>query len=75
MTVRGLPITSGTVAFYYIQYASVLAALSRPNQNDCPEALEVLAEVRAKYPDDPVFAEIISDNIEICNLVGQATGP
>jgi tetratricopeptide (TPR) repeat protein len=73
--VRGLPLTSGTVAFYYVQYASVLAALSRPNQNDCPEALEVLAEVRARYPDDPVFVEIINDNIEICNLVGQATGP
>jgi hypothetical protein len=33
----------------------VLAALSRPNQNYCPEALEVLREVSAKYPDDTVL--------------------
>lgn len=68
--VQGLPLTSGTVAFYYVQYGSVLAALSRPNQNYCPEALEVLGEVSAKYPDDPVFKGIIDENITICNLVG-----
>jgi tetratricopeptide (TPR) repeat protein len=73
--VRGLPLTSGTVAFYYVQYGSVLAALSRPNQNYCPDAFEVLEEVGAKYPDDPIFEEIIQENTAICNLVGRSSEP
>lgn len=73
--VRGLPLTSGTVAFYYAQYGSVLAALSRPNQNYCPEALEVLGEVRARFPDDPIFASIIDENVVICNLIGSESAP
>jgi tetratricopeptide (TPR) repeat protein len=73
--VVGLPLTSGNVGFYYIQYGSVLAALSRPNQNYCPAALEVLNEVRAKYPDDPIFEEIIQENVAICNLVSGASAP
>jgi len=72
--VRGLPLTSGTVAFYYAQYGSVLAALSRPNQNYCQEALQVLDEVRDKYPDDQTFNQIIDENIIICDLVEQRSG-
>lgn len=64
--VEGLPLTSGTVGFYYVQYGSVLAALSRPDQNYCPEAMQVLAEVQAKYPDDPIFTGIIEENQNIC---------
>lgn len=73
--VTGLPLTSGVVGFYYIQYGSVLAALSRPNQNYCPEALEVLNEVRLKYPDDPIFEEIIRENVAICDLVNRSSAP
>lgn len=73
--VIGLPLTSGTVAFYYAQYGSVLAALSRPNQNYCPEALQVLNEVRANYPNDPIFNQIIDENIAICDLVEQRAAP
>ena len=73
--VIGLPLTSGTVAFYYAQYGSVLAALSRPNQNYCPEALQVLNEVRANYPNDPIFNQIIDENIAICDLVAQRAAP
>ena len=69
--VEGLPLTSGTVAFYYAQYGSVLAALSRPNQNYCDEALQVLAEVQAAYPDDPTFSQIVEENVAICDLVEQ----
>lgn len=65
--VEGLSLTSGTVGFYYVQYGSVLAALSRPDQNYCPEALDVLAEVRARYPDDPIFNDIITENQNICS--------
>lgn len=73
--VAGMPLTSGTVAFYYAQYGSVLAALSRPNQDYCPEALQVLSEVRNKYPDDPIFNSIIDENITICNIVEGRTSP
>jgi tetratricopeptide (TPR) repeat protein len=73
--VQGLPLTSGTVAFYYVQYGSVLAALSRPNDNHCPEALEVLREVQTKFPDDPIFNDIVKENRAICNLVGRSQTP
>ncbi len=69
VAVNGLPITSGTVAFYYAQYGSVLAALSRPNQNYCADALQVLNEVGASYPEDPTLNQIIEENIAICDLV------
>lgn len=75
VAVNGLPLTSGTVAFYYAQYGSVLAALSRPGQNYCPEALEVLSEVRAAYPEDPTFNQIVDENIAICNLVSERSNP
>ncbi len=75
VAVNGLPITSYTVAFYYAQYGSVLAALSRPNQNYCVEALQVLDEVRASYPDDPTFNQIIEENIAICDLVDLRSAP
>jgi len=75
VAVNGLPLTSGTVAFYYAQYGSVLAALSRPNQNYCAEALQVLNVVRASYPDDPTFNQIIEENIAICDLVDQRSTP
>jgi tetratricopeptide (TPR) repeat protein len=73
--VDGMPLTSGTVAFYYAQYGSVLAALSRPNQDYCPEALQVLSEVRTKYPDDPIFNSIIDENITICSIVEGRSSP
>ena len=75
VAVQGLPLTSGTVAFYYAQYGSVLAALSRPNQNFCPEAMSVLGQVRDKYPDDPIFKSIIEENVAICQLVDQEINP
>jgi tetratricopeptide (TPR) repeat protein len=73
--VAGMPLTSGTVAFYYAQYGSVLAALSRPNQDYCPEALQVLSEVGDKYPDDPIFNSIIDENITICSIVEGRSSP
>jgi tetratricopeptide (TPR) repeat protein len=75
VAVNGLPLTSGTVAFYYAQYASVLAALSRPSQNYCPEALDVLNEVLTAYPEDPTFNQIVDENIAICDLVTQRSAP
>ncbi len=53
VAVQGLPLTNLTVAYYYTEYGTVLAFLSRPNQNYCGEALLALNEVRAKFSDDP----------------------
>jgi tetratricopeptide (TPR) repeat protein len=61
VTVEGLPLSSLTVAYYYIRYGSVLAALDL-----CDQALPVLDQVRQKYPDDTVIGSIIDENYAIC---------
>lgn len=61
--VEGLPLTSLEVAFYYLQYGSVLAAL-----NMCPEAYPVLAEVEAAYGGNSVVAGIIEEDLNICAI-------
>lgn len=66
MDVEGMPLTSLTVAYYYVEYGTNLAFLSRPNENYCPEALEVLQEVRQAYPDDPTLMSIVEDSEGIC---------
>ena len=73
--VPALPLTSITVAYYYVQYGSVLAALSRPGQNYCSEALAVLDEVRATYSGDTVLMSIVEENEAICRMVGSTSQP
>ena len=67
--VVGLPLSPNTVVYYYT-YGSVLAALSRPQDNKCPEALDVLAEVKLSYGRDPDIAGIISAGEAICASLG-----
>ena len=67
--VVGLPLTNITVAYYYARYGSVLAALSRPGANYCPDALQVLSHVREAYPDDGVLMSIVQENEAICRLI------
>ena len=45
--VQGLPISPSTIVYYYT-YGSVLAALSRPADNKCGEAMQVMDEVLAE---------------------------
>ncbi len=73
--VSGLPLTNLEVAFYYVRYASVLAALSRPGQNYCPEALPVLADVREVYGDNGILMGIVEDNEAICRLIVETPAP
>ncbi len=67
--VRGLALSPSTVVYYYT-YGSVLAALSRPQDNKCPEAMEVLKEVELAYGSDPDIAGIISAGEAICSSLG-----
>jgi len=67
--VSGQELSPGTVVYYYT-YGSVLAALSRPKDNHCPEAIDVLGEVKAAYGSDPDSAGIVSAGEAICASLG-----
>lgn len=73
--VEALPLTNITVAYYYARYGSVLAALSRPGANFCPDALEVLSHVREAYPEDGVLMSIVQENEAICRLIQETPEP
>jgi len=75
MPVEGLPLTSVTVAYYYVEYGTNLAFLSRPHENYCPQAREVLAQVRAAYPDDPILLGIVEDSEGICARLNATPAP
>jgi tetratricopeptide (TPR) repeat protein len=68
-TVEGLPITSKTVAYYYVEYGTNLAFLSRPNENFCPRAIDVLAQVRLAYPEDETLMAIAQDSEGLCRRI------
>jgi tetratricopeptide (TPR) repeat protein len=48
----GLPISPNTIVYYYT-YGSVLSALSRPRDNQCGEAMQIMGEVRAELSANP----------------------
>jgi hypothetical protein len=50
--VQGLAIEPNTIVYYYT-YGSVLAALSRPRDNNCDEAMQVMGQVRAELDAKP----------------------
>jgi len=68
--VTGMALSPNTVVYYYI-YGSVLAALSRPQQNYCPEAMQILGEVKASYGDDTDIAGIVAAGETICISLGE----
>lgn len=70
--VQGLPLTQTTVVYYYT-YGSVLAALSRPKANQCPDAVKVLEEVHAAFSDDVTIMQIVRDGETICQSIGLPT--
>lgn len=67
VAVEGLPLTNLTVAYYYVEYGTVLAFLSKENENYCPQAREILSQVRAAYPDDSILMGIVADSEGICD--------
>ncbi|MBV6395898.1 MAG: hypothetical protein HFACDABA_01485 [Anaerolineales bacterium] len=75
-TVVGLPLSSTTMVYYYT-YGSVLAALSRPKDNQCAEALNVMNAVWAFYESneeyklaDPSVPGIVQTAEIICAGLG-----
>ncbi len=75
VAVEPLQITNFDVAYYYARYGSVLAALSRPDQNYCPKAMEVLDTLEASYGDDPTIMDIVQENRNICNPLQATPSP
>jgi len=75
VAVQGLELVNFDVAYYYARYASVLAALSRPGENYCQEALNILAELKAVYGSDPVLMSIVEENEAICYLLEETPAP
>jgi len=73
--VVGLPLNNIEVAFYYVRYGSVLAALSRPGLNYCPEALLVLDDVRDVFSDNGLLMGIVEENEAICRLIAETPSP
>lgn len=63
--VAGLELSANTVVYYYT-YGSVLAALSRPKENYCEEAMDVMAEVKAEFSDDRDIMGIVQAGEAIC---------
>jgi hypothetical protein len=66
---------------YYYTYGSVLAALSRPRKNYCPDAVKLFQELRAfPYGEDTEgqalkrdVLDIVADGENICRSIGQPT--
>jgi tetratricopeptide (TPR) repeat protein len=75
VAVQRLELDNFDVAYYYARYSSVLAALSRPGENYCPEALEILAELKAAFSSDPVLMSIVAENEQICFLLDDTSAP
>jgi tetratricopeptide (TPR) repeat protein len=59
--IKGMELSTQTVAYYYLQYASVLASL-----NLCDQALPIQDKVLIKFPNDTVMQGIVRENRAIC---------
>ena len=63
--VIGLDLSGNTVVYYYT-YGSVLAALSRPQENYCVEAMQVMGEVKIQFSSDRDIMGIVQAGEAIC---------
>ncbi len=55
---------------YYYSYASNLAALSRPQDNKCPDARRIMKLIiDGGYGSDPIVTQILAENENICQIV------
>lgn len=66
VVVQGMPLSGSTVVYYYT-YGSDLAALHTPAHPDyCPEAVQILRQVRNAYANDRTIISIIEPSEQIC---------
>jgi tetratricopeptide (TPR) repeat protein len=80
--VTGLALEPNTIVYYYT-YGSVLAALSRPKDNKCSEALQIMQQVRDEVdanPDDyadgrETIMSIVEAAEEICSSLASEGNP
>jgi tetratricopeptide (TPR) repeat protein len=78
--VTGLALEPNTIVYYYT-YGSVLAALSRPRENKCAQAMQVMQEVRDELdanPDDyadgrDTIISIVEAAEQICASLDEGT--
>ncbi len=69
VAITGMPLGDTTVVYYYT-YGSVLAAMHRPSNGYCEEAMLILAQVRALYGVDQTIMQIIQAGEDICTSYG-----
>ena len=80
--VTGLALEPNTIVYYYT-YGSVLAALSRPRDNKCDEAMTVMGEVRDELAENPeaytdgrdTIISIVEAGEEICASLAEGDIP
>ena len=80
VSVTGLRLEPNTIVYYYT-YGSVLAALSRPRENRCDEALATMGEVRTELENNPddyadgrdIIIGIVEAAEEICASLNSGT--
>ena len=80
VSVTGLRLEPNTIVYYYI-YGSVVAALSRPSDNNCDQAMRTMGQVRAELetnPDDyadgrETIISIVEAAEEICDSLNSGT--
>src|SRR5215207_327127 len=78
--VQGLRLEPNTIVYYYT-YGSVMAALSRPADNKCPQAMKTMSEVRAELDNNPddyadardIIISIVAAGEEICQSLNSGT--
>jgi len=70
-SVPQLALTNDEAGWFYAMYGSTLAALSRPNANQCPEALEVMTQVRQVFSDNALLMGIVDENVAICRIISE----
>ena len=73
VAVEGLPLSGSTVVNYFT-YGSVLAGLHRPGDDKCDKAVEIFAQLRGRYAEEPTIMSIVRAGEEICAYSSRSTG-
>jgi tetratricopeptide (TPR) repeat protein len=75
VAVEPLQLTNLTVAYYYVRYGSVLAYLDSEDHSYCQRSLELMAVLRATFPEDELLMQNVEDNEATCYSLMDVTAP